>query len=836
MGILKHIPEQITDRVPKVYFSCHKDDFDLCFEAIKKEITKGRNCAVFYDADYDGERDEQFYFDLSNMHLFVMPITTRLLTKPNRALGEELDFAIEHKIPVLPLMQESGLEELYKQKFGDLQFLDKNSRELGAISYEEKPDKYLSSILLNDETIKRIREEFDAQIFLSYRKKDRIHANHLMRLIHKNDFCRDIAIWYDEFLTPGENFNDNIRKALDKSGLFVLAVTPSLLEPRIDKEGIEHKNYIEEHEYPMAKERESEGKIAILPAELVKTDSILLSQKYENIPDCVDSDDENALTEALLNTAKKLVNDENDNSPEHNYLIGLAYLNGIDVEVDHARAREMIEFAANADYLEAIDKMIEMYKDGIGTERNYETAIQWHERKITLLQKRYNENPNEYNANSLFRALIYCGDEYKALGKPAEAIEKYTAAKDLCEAIDNPSNKTLRNRSVSYEKLGDIYFSERNTTKAKEYYEKALTIAEQLAAETNTVEARRDLSASYNKLGDIYRSEGDIAKAKEYYEKAFAIREQLAAETNTAEARRDLSISYNSLGDIYRREGNMSKAKEYCEKSLAIAEQLAAETNTVEARRDLSVSYESLGNIYIVEGNTAKANEYYEKALAITEQLAEETNMVEARRDLSISYNKLGYIYESEGDMAKAKEYYEKSLAIFEQLAAETNTVLARRDLSKSHEILGDIYKSEGNTAKAKEYYEKALPIFEQLAKETNTVLARRDLSASYERLGDIYKSEGDMAKAKEYYEKALAIDEQLAAETNTERARHDLAISYYNMSFVCHMSFVCQGEEKRGYLIKALNIVNALCEQCPDIAIYELQRDIIQSELDWLD
>ncbi|MBO5914184.1 MAG: hypothetical protein J6Q72_02455, partial [Clostridia bacterium] len=202
MGILKHFPEQITDRVPKVYFSCHKDDFDRYFKAISDEITKGRNCAVFYDADYDGDRGEKFYFDLSQMNLFVMPITTRLLTKPNRALGEELAIAIAKKIPVLPLMQESGLEELYKEKFGDLQFLDKNSHELGAISYEEKLDKYLSSILLNDETIKRIREEFDAQIFLSYRKKDRIHANRLMRLIHKNDFCRDIAIWYDEFLTP----------------------------------------------------------------------------------------------------------------------------------------------------------------------------------------------------------------------------------------------------------------------------------------------------------------------------------------------------------------------------------------------------------------------------------------------------------------------------------------------------------------------------------------------------------------------------------------------------------------------------------------------------------
>ncbi|MBR6783925.1 MAG: tetratricopeptide repeat protein, partial [Clostridia bacterium] len=646
------------------------------------------------------------------------------------------------------------------------------------------------------------------------------------RLIHKNDFCRDIAIWYDEFLTPGENFNDNIRKALDKSGLFVLAVTPSLLEPRIDEEGIEHKNYIEEHEYPMAKERESEGKIAILPAELVKTDSVLLSQKYENIPDCVDSDDENALTEALLNTAKKLVNDENDNSPEHNYLIGLAYLNGIDVEVDHARAREMIKFAANADYLEAIDKMIEMYKDGIGTERNYETAIQWHERKINLLQKRYNENPNEVNAYLLFWALIYCGDEYKALRKLAEAIEKYSAANDLCEAIDNPSNNTLRNRSVSYNRLGDIYRSEGNIAKAKEYYGKAFAIDEQLAKETNTVEARRDLSISYDKLGDIYKSEGNIAKAKEYYEKSLAIAEQLAAETNTVEARRDLSLSYERLGDIYLSEGNTAKAKEYYEKSLAISEQLAAETNTVEARRDLSVSYDNLGYIYKSEGNIAKAKEYYEKSLAIREQLAAETNTVEARRDLSVSYNKLGDIYKSEGNTEEAKEYYEKSLAIDEQFAAETNTVEARRDLSLSYERFGDIYLSEGNIAKAKEYYEKSLAISEQLAAETNTVEARRDLSLSYERLGYIYKSEGNIAKAKEYHEKALAIAEQLAAETNTVEARHDLAISYYNMSLVC------QGEEKRGYLIKALNIMNALCEQCPDVAIYKKHRDIFQSLL----
>lgn len=74
-----------------------------------------------------------------------------------------------------------------------------------------------------------------------------------MRLIHENDFCRNIAIWYDEYLTPGENFNNAIAKALQKSELFTLVVTPNLVnEP----------NYVMEHEYPAARDS---GK-PILPA------------------------------------------------------------------------------------------------------------------------------------------------------------------------------------------------------------------------------------------------------------------------------------------------------------------------------------------------------------------------------------------------------------------------------------------------------------------------------------------------------------------------------------------------------------------------------------------
>ena len=41
---------------------------------------------------------------------------------------------------------------------------------------------------------------------------------------------------------------------------------------------------------------------------------------------------------------------ENDNEPEHNFLIGLAYLDGIDVEVNRERGIEMITLAALSNY------------------------------------------------------------------------------------------------------------------------------------------------------------------------------------------------------------------------------------------------------------------------------------------------------------------------------------------------------------------------------------------------------------------------------------------------------------------------------------------------------
>ena len=85
---------------------------------------------------------------------------------------------------MLPIMVEAGIDDLYmqKSKFGALQYLNPYSTDATEIAYKEKLRKYLESVLISDETAKRVRAAFDAYIFLSYRKKDRKYAGRWQNL------------------------------------------------------------------------------------------------------------------------------------------------------------------------------------------------------------------------------------------------------------------------------------------------------------------------------------------------------------------------------------------------------------------------------------------------------------------------------------------------------------------------------------------------------------------------------------------------------------------------------------------------------------------------------
>ena len=647
---------------PRVYFCCHPADFSLYFEEICADLLTRQNCAVFYPEGGTAVYDGALLADLAQVQLFVMPVTARLLTGDDPALTVAFPFAVAHHIPVLPLMQESGLDAVFNEKCGDLQYLDRHNTDPTVIPYEEKLTLYLDSVLVGDELAAQVRAAFDAYIFLSYRKKDRQYAQELMRLIHQNDFCRDIAIWYDEFLTPGEDFNEAIRQALEKSGLFVLAVTPNLVnEP----------NYIQQIEYPLAMEQ---GKI-ILPAEMVPTDRQALAEKYTNIPPCADARDPLTLTAALSATLMQLAVRENDSDPQHNFFIGLAYLGGIDVEVDHARALELITGAAEAGLKDAMKKLATMYREGVGVARDYEEAIRWQEKIVATAKAAYEKAPSKDTLDTLLLHVLICGNDCFELGYLEKAKTCYAQGEPILHSayrmrtIDTLSAQWAQTAIVNG--LGDIALAEGDLTEARQHYERSLALRKELTEITGAEDDRWDMASSYSRLGDICLAEGNSAGAERYYKAALIIRQKLATDIDTADDHRNLSISYEKLGDVYEVEGDLEKAKQYYLESLAIRKSQAEEADTQQAWSDLSVIYYKLGYICEAQGNPDEAKEYYLQDLTISERLAEETDTRQAHYDLSVSYEKLGDICREEGAAADAKYYYQRCLTVGEKLALD---------------------------------------------------------------------------------------------------------------------------------------------------------------------
>ena len=766
----KTIGNEYPQGKPRVFFACHPGDLGGFLETYAQKILRIHTCAIWYESEYDEDYDrEELTAQLSLMQLIVMPVTTKLLTSPNRAMDVEFVIAQEKHIPVLPIMLEEGITDVFTKRFGNLQYIDPNQQDPAKCSSYEVLETYIRAVLAGDETAKKVRDAFKASIFLSCRKKDRAMAQKLMRLIHKSTGCQDIAIWHDEFLTPGEDFSDLSRAMLEKSDAFALTVTPNL---------VNEINNVMTMEYPAARRS---GK-AILAVEMEKTDRDKLAESYEGIPDLIDGDDENALLSAVQKKLQTVAASENDSDPAHRFLIGLAYLNGINVEVDDERAVMLIRSAAEADVPEAMEQLAIMYETGKGVTRDYHEGVSWRRKYVDCLRAMYEEKPCKDSLNHYFYGLRDLGDALYALHLLDEANTAYQMMLEI-SAKGRNDEQLRRCRSVGYEKLGNIAETQSRPEEAKKFYERAQKIRLALAQDPGTVEFRRDLAIGYNKMGKKAEEKGRLENAKGYYTKGLEISLALAEETGTVESRRDLTFSYTNLGSIAMQQGRPEEAQAYYEKVLEICLTLVEDTGTVESCRDLTVSYEMLGNLARAQGRLEEAKEQYKKSLEICFALAVETGTVWARRDLSVNYDSLGNIAEAQDKPEEAQEYYEKEMEILLALAKETGMVGARRDLAISYEKLGSIAKAQESLEEAKKYYKKGLEIRCALAEETGTVESRHDLAVSYNNLGNIAEAQGRIKEAKTYYEKCL---ESRLVLIKVSKTRNDILLlqaGYYTLA-----------------------------------------------------
>lgn len=460
---------------PRVFFACHPIDFDFCFQVTVNEILEKQNCAIWYTTDYDSIDEISLKDDLSLMQLIIVPLTENLLIQDSYVSKIVLPHALEKHIPVCPIVFEDNLSALLSQEgriklayaslFGDWQYLNRYSKDSTEIPYNEKLSSYLSKILIGDEFAQKIRAAFDAYIFMSYRKKDRKHAQKLMRLIHKNEFCKNIAIWYDEFLVPGEGFNQAIADALQNSDLFTLVVTPNL---------VNEINYVMTTEYPAAREADK----LILPVEMVKTDKEALKVKFDGLPNCINASESTDFASGLQSIIKKIALKENDGTPEHKFFLGLAYLNGIDVEIDFEIGISNIEAAAQDGLPEAMEKLTSIYRFGIGTTSDYDKAIYWQSNLVEMYLTQYNQNHSPENVELYSKSLYEFGNIYE-------------------------ENNDTNNAIVTFVQLDEFYTVEEKNFSKSDFYSKkirVLYLTANLYTKSDNFESQRHAFSCYEKL------------------------------------------------------------------------------------------------------------------------------------------------------------------------------------------------------------------------------------------------------------------------------------------------------------------------------------------------
>lgn len=792
---------------PKVFFTCHPRDWDTCFLPICADLFQFCDCAVYYnDPAAPTPRDADYDARLRNMHLMVIPVTAAFLSLPNQALDHDFRFAMTHHIPILPLIQEPGLDKLFAEKCGNLQYLDKTLRSPTAIPYEKKLEQFLQAVLLNDDQFRKIRAHFDGHVFLSYRKKDRRYIRELMKLIHSFPQFRDIGLWYDEYLTPGEDFNDEIATHLNDSKLFALIVTPNL---------VNEKNYVQEHEYPQAMKREK----PVVPIQYEPTDGDALRRDYPNIPDSLDPGDAAAVEAALNGTLSSIVRKNNDTDPDHWYHIGLAYLTGTDVEVDHDLARKLITAAAEAGQEAAMEKLVSMYRFGEGVAADPEQVILWTQRLVDLTLARCNTSGTSEDALLHCIQLGIAASVCVSIDRYDLAVEYAKKKRALAKELYDAGACGHTELEASYELLAVSYSLQGYPNDAAE----ALSSAYQLRCShrDSSVKDLKVLIDYCQRLGDLYLDLQQTENAENFYRQAISLTDRLPKNAFDIPQRILLSRIYQSLGKLYTLREDFDSAEQEHQTALKLATAIAAESGD---DRILISHYHSLGELGDQRPGLGSGRAYLKKALEIAKTRDARKRTDQTQSDLAECCALLGFSYYTNWALrlrnvirAQAKPLLEQSLDIFRELDRTQGTYTSRLRVHHALLALTELHVNLDFFREAEPYWREQISISETLLEQMNDPEAKLLVAYDLALMVKICKELKKPVTAAKYARRRFDLLDGIAEEVNTCEIWNDLAEASFDWALLT------QNRKKLDY---AMEIWHFLAQEYPGIPLYAQREE----------
>lgn len=726
---------------PRVYFCAHPAEKGTYLEQASNELLDLYNCAVFYTEEGMISRD-----DLRDMNLVVVAVTNRFLKEQTYAM-EEFRIAQELRLHILPLLMESGLEDRFNEVYGELQCLTPNVAEKGALSYREKLRRFVEPVLLREDRTELVRQAFRKRIFLSYRKKDRGHARKLMEAIHNCPGFEDVSIWYDEYLVPGENFNREIEKALKGSHLFLLMATDHVLE-----EG----NYVLTCEYPMAKDL-----LPMLSVEMDSTDRERLLKTYDALDGSMTLEGlEQGLREKLgLGTCEE--------DPDREYLIGVGYLLGVEVEADQERAVKLITSAAQKGSLNAMMQLAQMYQYGIGIKRDLDKAMRMRRTILDLLRDRP-EKAAEAATN--LAELLW------DLRRLEEARDVYQEALILSQECGRHQEEL-----ICLGRLGDIAEQLNDVDTAEHWYRLRLDRSNALAEELHDERSKGEVAMSSARMVSLLEKQGAPEKALELLHKSIELFRELTEGENGLAARRELAICLGRKGDLLRYRSPEEAKACYLESAKMLCV-VAEESRIHKHRMDLAITWEHLADLCLEMGDFEEGTRWIEKTLEISRSLADTLGTVEARSKYACSLIRRGDMLRKKKDFDGAEQAFMKCLRIHEQLVEQTGMEKYRIALVEDHIHLFDLSMDRKDLTAAELWLETAKDQLELLQKKPANPLVTQNVFLWWEHKGYLLVRQNKEEEAACAYRKALELGERMLQEEDNGRNRYRLAQSLFNL------------------------------------------------------
>ena len=603
----------------KIYYASTIEDKGGIYDTSRHILTY-YDMAIYYEEDGDTSKTSDA--EICSMDCIILLLTEQTTKTRNDVVDRVLPLALKNRIPMLPLgiTPEVGplVGELCELKrYPSLDVLFPNDDDKTKVPFRERLQNWMSKFMTGSEEHQRILENFQTRVFISYRKKDRqILRKLLSDIYHKADY-RESLIWFDEYLTAGEDYNIEIQNMIDSSNLFIFLLTENMLEPD---------NYAIREELSRAMEKKKPILVINTLNEIYRIPQKIFEYKNElifNIP--IDSincsaKDFSEIGNALSKILPKPMYSNLEEKLEYIYLIGMAYYLGIGALKDEEYGLKLICHSAKNGLIEAMDRMVTILIQKYG---DYSSAIKYQKVITDYYRDIAIETEEDEDLECYLDKLEELGDFYKCNGDIENHEESFLTMIAILESVSDLEGrrKLLFKATEACTRLGDVadlvarYYarsSEEKTkcfNKAVDWYLKGYDYALCYQKFGDSLKARR---LKYTQLMRIADESIELKEesTEDYIEEYLSILKQITDADNTyhsIETRADLYACHKILMELFHTADMTSEALYSGQKMVDLAKQVYLESHDIQRLQKYTEAMESFADLLSEYGQTKEA-------------------------------------------------------------------------------------------------------------------------------------------------------------------------------------------------------------------------------------